>query len=456
MSIKSIMIKSLYLASAFTCVIGLTLSTPASANDKMTQELIDRISSSKVALMKVELDINQKTTGLARDIDKQQNEVKALRQKAAVLQRFADEQLMSVDQLEKRVTLWSTQSNYQKQLLTSFAESSQLPVDTLKQVDGQPVVDIQALSLMSTQLLERLTPRWQEKQVISEAGTIEAVNTLSLGPIEVAYDASALTGGPISREVSSEPRVLANIFDEKSIEELGSIKASGAGLLRFDPTLGNAYKLLDKEEGILAHVEKGGVWALPIVFFAFLSLIVSTLKGVQLIRLPKIDRLLIDKIKALVHVESTGDSEEAHRIKEEVLLLSARANGAQRKLLDIAMHTPVSQERDDLLVAYLIEYKYKIERFIGAIATSAAIAPLLGLLGTVSGMISTFMMMTIFGTGDASTVSGGISEALITTELGLIVAIPSLIISALLSRRTKSYASKLEANAIKLSKLNFA
>ena len=66
------------------------------------------------------------------------------------------------------------------------------------------------------------------------------------------------------------------------------------------------------------------------------------------------------------------------------------------------------------------------------------------------------MMMTIFGTGDASTVSGGISEALITTELGLIVAIPSLIISALLSRRTKSYNAKLEANAIKLSKINFA
>jgi biopolymer transport protein ExbB len=452
MFIKLPMMKSLYLVTAFTCLFSASIS----ANDKMTKELIERITTSKNALSKVEKDVNTKTTAFARKINKQQKEVKALRLKAAAVQRFADEQLMSVDQLEKRVNLWSTQSNYQKQLLTSFAESTQLSVDSLKHIDGDPIVDIEALSLMSAQLLERLTPAWQEKQVISEAGSIEMINTLSLGPIEVAYDDTALAGGPISREVSSEPRVLANIFDEKSIAELGSIKSSGAGLLRFDPTLGNAYKLLDKEENILGHVEKGGVWALPIVFFAFLSLIVSILKAVQLTRLPKIDIALIDKIKVLVQVESQGDSAEVNRVKEEVSLLSASASGAQKKLIDIAISTPVSQERDDLLVAYLIEYKYKIERFIGAIATSAAIAPLLGLLGTVSGMISTFMMMTIFGTGDASTVSGGISEALITTELGLIVAIPSLIISALLSRRTKSYGAKLEANAIKLSKLNFA
>jgi biopolymer transport protein ExbB len=220
--------------------------------------------------------------------------------------------------------------------------------------------------------------------------------------------------------------------------------------------LGNAFKLLEKEEGILKHIEKGGVWALPIIFFALLSLVVSAVKAIQLIGLPKIDKSLIDKFKELVNVETSGNKEDTLRVKEEILLLSAGACGAQKNLVDIAMATPISQERDDLLVAYLIEYKHKIERFIGAIATSAAIAPLLGLLGTVSGMISTFMMMTIFGTGDASTVSGGISEALITTELGLIVAIPSLIISALLSRRTKSYNAKLEANAIKLSKINFA
>jgi len=452
MFIKSIMFKLFYITSMLAVIFPLT----SNATDKMTTELIQRITTSKAELTNIEASINKQANAMARQLDKQQKEVKQLRQKAAVVQRVADEQLMSVEQLEKRVNLWATQSNYQKQLLTSFAESTQLSLASLKQANGEPVVDIQALTLMSAQLAERLTPTWQETQVINEIGAVEVVNTLSLGPIEVAYDASAVTGGPITREMANEPRVLSNIFDDKSIEELGSIKSSGSGLLRFDPTLGNAYKLLDKEDSILGHVEKGGVWALPIIFFAFLSLIVSTIKAIQLIRLPKIDKALIDKIKELLHVGSTGDSAQINQIKEQVKILSASASGAQKELVEIAMNTPVSQERDDLLVAYLMEYKHKIERFIGAIATSAAIAPLLGLLGTVSGMISTFMMMTIFGTGDASTVSGGISEALITTELGLIVAIPSLIISALLSRRTKSYSAKLEANAIKLSKLSFA
>ena len=183
-------------------------------------------------------------------------------------------------------------------------------------------------------------------------------------------------------------------------------------------------------------------------------MIVSLLKAIQLVRLPKVDMGILNKLKLILASGSDQESEPSKR--EKIRVISNETVGAQNKLLNIVINNPISQERDDLLVAYLMEYKHKIDRYLGVITTSAAIAPLLGLLGTVSGMISTFMMMTIFGTGDAATVSGGISEALITTELGLIVAIPSLIISALLSRMTKNYNLKLETHAIKISKLNIA
>jgi len=75
-------------------------------------------------------------------------------------------------------------------------------------------------------------------------------------------------------------------------------------------------------------------------------------------------------------------------------------------------------------------------RIIGAL-TSAA--PLLGLLGTVSGMITTFNVMNIFGTGNAKAMSAGISEALITTQFGLVVAIICLYISMILTRRARHY-----------------
>lgn len=81
----------------------------------------------------------------------------------------------------------------------------------------------------------------------------------------------------------------------------------------------------------------------------------------------------------------------------------------------------------------------KIERFGTALGVTAAVAPLLGLLGTVTGMIATFNVLTEQGAGDPKALAGGISEALITTELGLLVAIPALLLGTLLS----GYASRL-------------
>ena len=77
-----------------------------------------------------------------------------------------------------------------------------------------------------------------------------------------------------------------------------------------------------------------------------------------------------------------------------------------------------------------------IERGLVTLAILAAVAPMLGLLGTVSGMIETFQSITLFGTGDPKLMSGGISQALVTTELGLAVAIPILLIHSALSSKS--------------------
>ncbi|MEM7012670.1 MAG: MotA/TolQ/ExbB proton channel family protein, partial [Verrucomicrobiota bacterium] len=84
------------------------------------------------------------------------------------------------------------------------------------------------------------------------------------------------------------------------------------------------------------------------------------------------------------------------------------------------------------------------QRGLQFIAIASATAPLLGLLGTVTGMIHTFDLIRVFGTGDARSLAHGISEALVTTEFGLIVAIPALILHALLSRKIKSILGSME------------
>ncbi|MHC4777797.1 MAG: MotA/TolQ/ExbB proton channel family protein [Planctomycetota bacterium] len=79
------------------------------------------------------------------------------------------------------------------------------------------------------------------------------------------------------------------------------------------------------------------------------------------------------------------------------------------------------------------------KRRLPAIAVLASVAPLLGLLGTVTGMIETFDAITLFGTGNPRSLAEGISEALITTQAGLIVALPTLLAYNVLSRRTERF-----------------
>jgi Mg/Co/Ni transporter MgtE len=98
----------------------------------------------------------------------------------------------------------------------------------------------------------------------------------------------------------------------------------------------------------------------------------------------------------------------------------------------------------------MLSTRLKLQRFLPFVAISAAAAPLLGLLGTVTGIINTFRLITVFGSGDVKTLSGGISEALITTKFGLIVAIPSLLLHAFLSRKARGIINQMEKAAVAL------
>jgi biopolymer transport protein ExbB len=84
-----------------------------------------------------------------------------------------------------------------------------------------------------------------------------------------------------------------------------------------------------------------------------------------------------------------------------------------------------------------------VKRSIGLISVLAGVAPLLGLLGTVGGMITTFIVISQFGTGNAKALASGISEALITTQTGLVVAIPGLFLANYLHRRSEKLRARM-------------
>jgi biopolymer transport protein ExbB len=97
----------------------------------------------------------------------------------------------------------------------------------------------------------------------------------------------------------------------------------------------------------------------------------------------------------------------------------------------------------------LDETVFRINRslndYLSVIGVLAAIAPLLGLLGTVTGMIATFDILSFFGTGNAKAMAGGISEALITTQTGLLVAIPGLYMKGFLDHRARNLKQRISA-----------
>lgn len=93
---------------------------------------------------------------------------------------------------------------------------------------------------------------------------------------------------------------------------------------------------------------------------------------------------------------------------------------------------------------------HEMERHLDTLGTIAAITPLLGLLGTVTGMIKVFAGIMAEGTGNASVLAGGISEALITTATGLVIAIPALAMHRYFERRIDTIVVELEQESIKL------
>ena len=138
--------------------------------------------------------------------------------------------------------------------------------------------------------------------------------------------------------------------------------------------------------------------------------------------------------------------------QEKALAYLQEQKGATARVLKATVRN-LDAEREhveDVVMESIMHESGRLDRFSSAIMVIAAVAPLLGLLGTVTGMIATFDIITEFGTGDPKLLSGGISIALVTTELGLIVAIPMLLLGNMLSAWAEKIKDAMEHSALHL------
>lgn len=279
-----------------------------------------------------------------------------------------------------------------------------------------------------------------EGSAVDTEGNVEPGTFVMVGPAAIfrSKDGSAV-GVAEQRLGSLEPAVIPFGRPEDTLAA-SELATSGSGRLPFDASQGNALKVEAIEETLWEHILKGGAVMWPILGLAAAALLVALFKWVSmmLVRLPSRRRL-----DALIEAVAARDESLA---RERV----AQLPGPIGRMLTAGVEH--LREPKDLIeeVMYerLLATRLRLNSWLPFVAIAASSAPLLGLLGTVTGIMNTFSLMTVFGTGDVKTLSSGISEALITTEYGLIVAIPSLLLHAFLSRKSRGIQDEMEKAAI--------
>ena len=179
---------------------------------------------------------------------------------------------------------------------------------------------------------------------------------------------------------------------------------------------------------IFTYLSQGGLVMVPLILCSF---IMWTLILDRVLFFSRLERKDIE-LHALVRIMEKGNLPEKVR--------GMRTNLVRHLMANRTRNTAVDKGIVDQCAMAMHPY---LDRYLAAIAVLAAVSPLFGLLGTVTGMITTFDVITLFGTGNAKAMAGGISEALVTTQSGLVVSIPGFFMSVLLYKQSARAKSRL-------------
>ncbi|MBQ8173231.1 MAG: MotA/TolQ/ExbB proton channel family protein, partial [Mailhella sp.] len=278
-----------------------------------------------------------------------------------------------------------------------------------------------------------------EGSVLLADGTPVEASILRIGAL---CSAARLADGTITFLLPSSGGSTLSVADSKLPSAIRSqLKEYMDGSSQFVPadfSGGDVLRRFDTRKSLINHVKDGGALAWPILGLGLLGLLLGLWRMTVLFGVKKGDPVVLKEF--FTHARHG-------RWNEAKLLLEGKESSTPvyKLLLHMLCHwngttTSLEKCRDEAVLIAI----GPLEKYIPFVAVVAAVAPLLGLLGTVTGMISTFDVITIFGNSDPTLLSGGISVALVTTELGLIVAIPLLLLHHFLSRRVDAIVNELE------------
>lgn len=250
-------------------------------------------------------------------------------------------------------------------------------------------------------------------EVIVAGGEKVNKEVLRVGAFNLIADGKYLTFNPVTNTLSELTRQPVARYQTSAAD----LQAANSGVVDFalDPTGGSILGLLVQAPNTEEQVHQGGSVGYVILATGVIALLIALERFISLM-------LMSAKIRRQLKDTTPREDNPLGRVMK-----------VKEQYPDVAYDTLELK-----LSEAILREMPKITRNLTLIKIISVVAPLLGLLGTVTGMINTFQAITLFGTGDPKLMAGGISQALVTTVLGLVVAIPTVFLYTLLNTRSRN------------------
>ena len=353
--------------------------------------------------------------------------LKAEREEVEEVQGSLVSAAKNLHQLLQRTPLGPLLPEYRQQLI-KVANRQELP----RMNEIRSVVNCSFAIMDRSRQIERFHGPYIDTGGREHKGTL-----VRIGGLAALYHSEQGTGylqpSPQGRELRAAGGNLSWLVKR----DLRTYMSGESDTVPVDISRGSAFTHMSREQTWGEWVRAGGFLVWPLLGIAALALILVLERMVFMLRIRANSDQLMDRITQLAEKNDWQQCREvcaANRRSPLCRVLGKALNhvGQSRQVVENALHEGVLSQMP------------RLERFLPTLNVLAAIAPLIGLLGTVTGMISTFQAITVFGTGEPKVMAGGISEALITTQIGLGVAVPIMFLHHLLDRRVDKIIADME------------
>jgi biopolymer transport protein ExbB len=417
--------------------------SPEEAYRKAADSIDADLRAALDELASVRATIAGEKPALAVEAERIAADLREKRRKADLARTSREAAEAEAEKAEKEIRVWRDEKVYIESLLGEFrrtAEQNELAPSTAPgtTAPSDPLA-------IGSRVVERLGLNRgilvEPGRAVAPDGTLTPGQFAEAGPVRLFLSDDGALAGIIGDGPDLRPKV---VHPANSADSIRALIEGRAAPVEFDPTLGLAVELEKTETDLIEHTKAGGFWIYPILILAAVALLAALAKWIQL---SKIREVPAPSVQRVISAVNAGDVDKA---RSEAERMKHPARHILEQGIAFVKENP-GASRDDLeesLYERYLEAGPPLQRGLPLIAIAAATAPLLGLLGTVTGMMETFRLITVFGSGDARQLASGISEALITTEYGLVVAIPALILHALLSRKVQGVKSTMEMTSL--------